>query len=537
MSGRTGQPSHRRKGVGRPRRLAIGWVLAAVLFGLAGLTWLALALLLHPKPRTSAAAPGAGSASSAKVPPSDITRICGNKAILGGGPSSSPPGAIVVPAGDNSSVNWSQANATYWFAPGTHTLAPENFAQIIPASGSTFIGAPGAILSGRHVNFYAFGGSAPRVTISYLTVKDFGTKGGNRDEGVVNHDSADGWKIDHSTLKDNAGAGTMLGSNNILSYNCLKDNQQYGFNAYSSAGPVNLVLDHNEITGNNTYNWESRVSGCGCTGGGKFWDVNGAVIKGNWVHGNHSVGLWADTNNRGFDIEHNYIAGNYGSGLIYEISYNALIKNNTFVRNGLGAGPKNRGFPTGAIYLSESGSDSRIPGKYGRTFSVTGNTFINNWGGVVLWENADRFCGSPANTSSGTCTLVRPTVVKVGSCDARNIADQPYFGGCRWKTQNVLIDHNVFDFDPRDVGPSCTVRTQCGFQGLFSQYGSYPSWSPYKGTVVENHITFEQNNHFMSNTYTGPWRFMVRAQGHTVNWTTWQGRPYNQDAGSTMNPR
>ena len=101
---------------------------------------------------------------------------------------------------------------------------------------------------------------------------------------------------------------------------------------------ANLVIDHNEIVGNDTYDWEKHQPGCGCTGGGKFWDVNGAVITDNWVHGNHSVGLWADTNNRGFDIEDNYIEGNFNSGLIYEISYNALIKGNAFVRNGLGAG-------------------------------------------------------------------------------------------------------------------------------------------------------------------------------------------------------
>ena len=29
----------------------------------------------------------------------------------------------------------------------------------------------------------------------------------------------------------------MLGSDNTLSYDCLKDNQQYGFNAYSPNGP------------------------------------------------------------------------------------------------------------------------------------------------------------------------------------------------------------------------------------------------------------------------------------------------------------
>ena len=328
----------------------------------------------------------------------------------------------------------------------------------------------------------------------------------------------------------------MLGSHNTLSYDCLKDNQQYGFNAYSTAGPIGLVLDHNEIAGNDTYNWEAHVSGCGCTGGGKFWDVNGALVKDNWVHGNHSVGLWADTNNRGFTIAGNYIDDNYNSGLVYEISYNARISDNTFTRNGLGPGPVSHGFPTGAIYLSESGSDSRVPGKYGKTFAVTGNTFIDNWGGVILWENSNRFCGSPANTSSGACTLVDRPSVNIRTCNRADIGRAPYYSDCRWKTQNVSVNRNVFDFSPARIGPSCTASRLCGYQGLFSEYGSYPAWSPYQQTVVENHITFNQDNHFFDNTYNGPWRFMVHALGDVVNWDAWQEIPYGQDKSSTLNP-
>ena len=33
---------------------------------------------------------------------------------------------------------------------------------------------------------------------------------------------------------------------------------------------------------------------------------------------------------------------------------------------------------------------------------------MDNWAGVVAWENADRFAGSPANTSTGNTTLVNP---------------------------------------------------------------------------------------------------------------------------------
>jgi hypothetical protein len=479
----------------------------------------------------AAAAPLPTAGGGPAAPP---VRVCGNAAILGGGSLRAPAHAVRVPAGDDSGVNLGLSHTTYWFAPGVHTLGGNDYTQIIPGSWSTYIGAPGAILDGQRTNFYAFGGYATHVTVSYLTIEDFGVLGGNQDQGVVNEDSAAWWTIDHSTVIDNAGAGVMLGSDNTLSYDCLESNEQYGFNAYSPKGPVHLLLDHDEIADNDTYNWETRDPGCGCSGGGKFWDVNGAVITDNWIHGNLSAGLWADTDNTGFELTGNYFSDNYSYGLTYEISYNALIENNTFVRNGLGAGPENGGFPTSAIYISESGSDSRVPGPYGQVFLIAYNTFTDNWGGVILWENSNRFCNSPANTSSGACTLVNPAEITSQSCNAQNIMRQPYYSDCRWKTQNVMVEHNIFDLNLGAVGSSCTPTNQCGFQGLFSEYGTYPSWSPYQRTIVEQHITFSQNNHFFDNIYNGPWQFMALQQGDVVTWGQWRGSQYHQDKGSSL---
>jgi len=470
---------------------------------------------------------------------SQHVRVCGNKALLGAGPTAPPAGAIRVRAGNNSHLNFGRAHATYWFAPGVHTFGSGRYSQVRPGSGSTYIGAPGAILDGKRKNYYAFADSAPNVTISYLTIQNFGTWGGNFDQGVVNVDSAHGWTIDHSTIRSNAGAGVMLGSHDTLSYDCLANNQQYGFNAYSPSGPMSLVLDHNDISGNDTYNWEARKSGCGCTGGGKFWRVHGAVITNNWVHHNHSVGLWADTNNRGFDIEDNYFQANYDVALLYEISYNALIKHNLFVRNAIGKGATNPGFPTSAIYISESGSDSRVLSKYGSSLQITANMFINNWSGVILWENANRFCGSPDNSSTGVCTLVEPKVASLRTCGrthlfrATRTATPDYYDLCRWKTQNISLTGNLFRFQPSKIGHSCTIARGCGFIGLFSEFGTDPSWSPYRGRSVEYHITFGQHNRFSDNTYQGPWRFMALEQGNIATWQTWR-QHFHQDTNSTL---
>jgi hypothetical protein len=142
-----------------------------------------------------------------------------------------------------------------------------------------------------------------------------------------------------------------------------------------------------------------------------------------------------------------------------------------------------------------------VPGKFGGTFLIAKNSFIDNWGGVILWENSNRFCNSPSNTSTGSCTLVDPSVATIKSCNAANIAQQPYFGDCRWKTQNVLVEDNMFSFKPADIGPSCTPANELRI-GICSCYGPI-RLQPLSEASVRQHIT-DQNNHFVSNTYIGP---------------------------------
>ena len=242
-------------------------------------------------------------------PSAPPAKICGNTSLLNG-PATAPAGAIVVPAGNNSSLDLRQAGKTYWFAPGVHTLGTGKYDQIIPSDNSTYIGGPGAILDGQGKNNYAFTQHARNVTIKYLTIRNFVAP---INEGTVNHDSGENWTMQYNTVINNGGAGIFVGAGNVASYNCLKDNSQYGFQAYGAdGGESNIVLDHNEIVGNNTGDWESKIDGCGCTGGGKFWDVRNVRVTNNYVHDNKSVGLWADTNDNNFLFEGNWIENNDG---------------------------------------------------------------------------------------------------------------------------------------------------------------------------------------------------------------------------------
>ena len=469
--------------------------------------------------------------STLAYPTTPPARICDDTAMLSG-PATAPAGAIVVHPSDNLSTvtDDAPAGSTFYLTAGVHHLALGEFEQVIPKDNNVYIGAPGAILDGQHSSLYAFTQHARNVTLRNFTIQNFGTPGSTNNEGVVNHDAGEGWVVEYMTIQQNAGAGLFVGSGNRIHHNCLRNNGQYGFSAYSDNGIRDVILDHNEIAGNNTDDWETRVDGCGCTGGGKFWATTGATVSNNYVHDNHSVGIWADTNNVRFDITGNYIENNAGPGVMYEISYNARIAWNTFVRNALVDGPTNPGFPTGAIYLSEAGGDSRVDAQF-TTLEIAHNHFVDNWSGVVLWENADRFCNSPANSSSGDCTL--GGAATLATCSQGMIANAPYLSDCRWKTQNVQVHDNLFEIAPANIGASCTRDNSCGLQGLFSNFGTFPNWSPYMDETVEDAITLHQGNVFANNTYVGPWAFMAHDQGTVLDFAAWRAAPYNQDMGST----
>ncbi len=98
----------------------------------------------------------------------------------------------------------------------------------------------------------------------------------------------------------------------------------------------------------------------------------------------------------------------------------------------------------------------------------------------------------------------------------------------------MVVYNNRFVFDPTRIGSDCTKANACGFNGVFSNYGTYPDWSPYKGTMVMRNITLRQHNVFRDNTYFGPWRFMARGAGNAVSWGRWRARPLSQDAGSRV---
>lgn len=517
--------------------------------------------------------------------------ICGNKVLLAG-PAKPPKGAVVVRAGNDRHAvgeTWLvRPNTTYWFAPGRHTLGASQYAQVYVAEGDTFIGAPGAVIDGQGKNNAAFEGDATHVTIENLTIKDFTPPNG---QSVVNHDAAALWTVKFNTIEDNSSPGTVngpdypggaalgMGSGDQYEYNCLIHNGEYGLNAAGS----NTLFAYNEVAWNGLADFPDE-SGCGCSGGIKYWATTNATVEGNYIHDNYNVGLWFDTDNQGATVVGNVISRNWAEGMVYEISYNAEIRSNSFVDNGWGVGSYQAGgFPYGdAIYINGSGGSRNIDGGYQPTVTVSGNQFVDNWDGVVVYQNPDRICGTSDNSSTGYCTLGDPARFTPSSCPAHIATSKPgekpdYFDGCQWKTNNVRVIHNTFKFDPshiakgRDTLPEiinsrCDVRSNlldtndvpprgnhywCGFNAMFAAGGTM---SPFEGYVVANALMGKRDpsgerpdhNVWANNAYFGPWAFQAYVQGAsrattnlyprgvatTVNFAQWQSI-WKQDLGST----
>jgi hypothetical protein len=312
------------------------------------------------------------------------------------------------------------------------------------------------------------------------------------------------------------------------------------------------------------------------------------TIEDNSIHNNWGPGGWADTGNANTTYTGNTITNNDGEAIIEEISYNFSITNNYIADNGWIDGLANAAFPTPAIYISESGSDRTFGGvpacskalcsdqqSYPAQSLIRRNTVVNNGGGIFLWQNSNRFCadgtddictlvdGGPAGpfTLSGCKSNLSSASISttVHASKATGSPLQDWWDGCLWKTENVIITHNIIDFNPADI-PDCNHRDwpACGAGGILSNYGSLPNHAP--GWVIPTQLTFFQGNSWSDNSYSGPSTFYAWNQGNgdnPVSWAAWTGSvlsgdkcrspgerssgycvgPFGQDAGSTYNSR
>jgi parallel beta-helix repeat protein len=237
-------------------------------------------------------------------------------------PATVGPCTNVMPSSNiQAAVDASPPGTTFCFAAGRYALP----APLAPKDGDRLIGSPGAVLTGNDRVKYAIRSSASNVTVRGLEIEHFASP---LQDGAIQKDGGKGWLIEANNIHDNAAAGVFWkGDGDRIVGNTLNRNGQEGF---SCSHATNSLLDGNEIAYNNTrkisINWEA--------GGGKVWSSSYVTMSNNYVHNNIGPGLWSDTNNIHITYEGNVVENNTSYGIFHEVSYDAIIRNNTLSNNG-----------------------------------------------------------------------------------------------------------------------------------------------------------------------------------------------------------
>ena len=276
-----------------------------------------------------------------------------------------------------------------------------------------------------------YSGIAGGVTVSYLDITHDISPGG---AGVI--DSGAGWTITHNNIHDGysdgtnipkAGGGYMAssagtgdgngivgGNESTIEYNCLSrmgNDAMYGFGA-------NQKFDYNEI-------YESSYQndpGCGCSAGAKWWGgLNADIVDNAFIDDGigGSADIWLDNGNAGTNISGNYFDKAYGNAIADETGFNINITDNLFRDGGWGAGDGcGDSNCVGAVNLNSSGGVNMPLSRYNNQVVISNNQFVNDWGGVDIWESGMRNCESSGEgypIDSAYCSGGFPTTATAAS--------------------------------------------------------------------------------------------------------------------------
>lgn len=201
-----------------------------------------------------------------------------------------------------------------------------------PATGLSYLGEdPRGRTLERARLLYAFNSRGARgVTIKGLIVEKYATPA---QQGAIFGDEnprATDWLIEDNEVRFNSGSGIATGERSVVRRNKVHHNGQLGISPNGS----DVLIEDNEIYENNIYGFDAAWE----AGGVKAGKVERLTLRGNHVHDNNGSGLWCDIDCRNVLFENNLVERNSDAGIFYEISFDAIIRNNTVRLNGTGRG-------------------------------------------------------------------------------------------------------------------------------------------------------------------------------------------------------
>ena len=166
--------------------------------------------------------------------------------------------------------------------------------------------------------------------------------------------------IDNNEIRLNHGTGVIAsGKDGQITNNHI---YMQGFMGIGGYGSERVLIEGNEVSYNNHAGYWNGWSG----GGMKIAGSKNATLRDNYVHHNINPGMWLDVNNIGALIENNTVEYNNYSGIFYEVSYNAIIRNNLVIGNN----------PNSMVYAGISIHSSPNVEVYGNTLEYNKNGII-----------------------------------------------------------------------------------------------------------------------------------------------------------------
>ncbi|MBU8541474.1 right-handed parallel beta-helix repeat-containing protein [Falsiroseomonas tokyonensis] len=248
---------------------------------------------------------------------------------------------------------------------------------------------------------WAFEGGASDVVVQNLTIEKYATP---IQRGAIGGDMLpEGWIIQDNDIQLNYGVGIAVGSNTQVLDNRITDNGNMGLAGVGDS----ILVEGNEIAENG--NW-AGIDVLWEGGGTKFALTEDLVVRDNFVHDNHGFGLWTDIDNFNTLYEGNRVEYNSHGGIVHEISYDAVIRDNVLTGNGAdfntwlwGAGiiiqnSRNVDIYGNTVDMTEGGNgisliqqDRGDPAQFGGTgeygeYITIGNTVHDN---VIISRTAD----------------------------------------------------------------------------------------------------------------------------------------------------
>jgi parallel beta-helix repeat protein len=337
-------------------------------------------------------------------------------------------GAVAIGPRDQAQevVDAHPAGTTYLVKAGVH----RGSFRVEPKSGDTFCGEPGAVLDGARRLDFAFSGEATGVTLDSLTVQQYwsGFQG-----GAINPlEHASGWVVRNVSAVRNYWAGLLAADGMRILGGHYNDNGQLGIGGNAATGIVLDGLDDDPATLDGPELARNRTlrADCGYEAGGFKWDKGQVTIRNVHVHDNRCRGLWADGNAHDALIEHNLVEDNQAEGIFYEISQDAVIRNNRIFGNGFGG---SGWYWAGGVTVASSFN-----------VEVYGNRLSGNYNGITGTQQDRPDATPPAHLLDGYHVHDNLICATGGSYPTGVVADN----GDNLAARDISFQHNTVQSAP-----------------------------------------------------------------------------------------